>query len=51
MKKFTSLLDELDEALMKYNPINYSTLMPPLPKNEMNFFLRKLGNDDEHVRQ
>ena len=50
MKNFSSLLKDLDEILKKYNPVNYNLLMPPLPKNEMNMFLEKLGIDDENVR-
>ena len=50
MKDLPILLKELDAVLKQYNPINYSKLLPPLPKKEMDAFLEKLGIDDDDIR-
>jgi hypothetical protein len=42
MDTFKKLLQRFDSALQKYNPKNYVKLQPPLPKNEVEIFLKRL---------
>lgn len=47
MKPLELLLNEFDEILRKYNPVNYERLYPPLVESELDTLLKKLKIKNE----
>lgn len=50
MVTFESLLQEFEETLRKYNPLEYEKLQPPLRDKEIEESLVELGISDENIK-
>jgi hypothetical protein len=50
MNDFKQQLDKFDLVLRKYNRPNYDKMQAPLEKSELDFYLNRLGLNDNNIR-
>jgi len=49
-ENFENLLTKFEETLKKYNPRNYEKLQPPLPDEQINYYLDKLHLNNPEMK-
>lgn len=50
MQTIKTLISELDSILIKYNPLEYKKLQPPLPEEQMHKYFDELNITDKNLK-